>query len=194
MLDENEERVGKELKHLSEHALVERQVRDGIAYHLLSQVGLRYVVAEAGYGRAFKRYARQRGGRDAIKRLLFHFEHTLATNRFLLQWVQLARAYDASFDWQSEVASRAFFWEGRELHRFLADGRGRWSKDGKPFQFVMDRKSTIMGDDVSRRGARRRGWTDLALSSQLGACPTPTMFCRGGDVKRVTWLNQSLRL
>ncbi len=96
------------------------------------------MVAKAGYGRAVKRYARQRGGRYSFKRLLFHFEHTLTTNTFFLQWVKLARARNASFQWQSEVASRAYFFERRTLHRFLPDGAGQWVEKGRPFQFVVE--------------------------------------------------------
>jgi hypothetical protein len=101
-------------------------------------LGTRYEAAEAGFGRAVKRYLRRMGGRSGLKRLAFHLEHTIAANDFFLEWVRLARERKVEFEWTSEIESARYFKYGSTWHRFLPDGRGLWHSKDEPFRFVVE--------------------------------------------------------
>lgn len=136
---ENADRVGKALKELEQSELVEQFRHATTQRYQLTEKGMQYEAAEAGYGRAVKRYHRVCGGRSGIKRLAFHLEHTIAINNFFLRWLRLARERGCRFEWVGELESARFFKHGSQWHRFLPDGQGIWhGKDGQIFRFVLE--------------------------------------------------------
>ncbi len=138
LLRENVENVQRALRRLCQRELVRAYQQPGGAYHAVTPVGLRYGVAEAGYGRAVQRYARQRGSRRNTRRLLYHLEHTRVTNEFFLRWVELARRSGAQFTWQSEMECHVYFRQPWEWHHWMPGGMGTWERNGTRFRFVVE--------------------------------------------------------
>lgn len=139
MCAENADRVGKVLKELEQSRLVEAVRHGTTRRYRLTERGMQYEAAEAGYGRAVKKYHRACGGRSGLKRLGFHLEHTIAINEFFLRWVRLAREKGCRFEWVGEQESARFFRHGSQWHRFLPDGRGIWRrKNGTELRFVLE--------------------------------------------------------
>ncbi|HZQ09126.1 MAG TPA: hypothetical protein VFD70_21290 [Anaerolineae bacterium] len=80
--DETQWRVQKELKTLAEKGLVTSEEFEGTRYFVITPNGWRYATAEAGHGRALRRFMKRRGSVRNVRRLVFHFAHTRATNVF----------------------------------------------------------------------------------------------------------------
>lgn len=138
LMSEHPDRVGKALQELVQGGLVEQFEHAGTHRHILTSLGTRYEAAEQGYGRAVKQYLRRSGGRSGVKRLKYHFEHTIATNDFFLAWVRLARAKEIRFEWRSELECARYFRRGSTLHRLLPDGEGIWHAGDQPFHFLVE--------------------------------------------------------
>jgi DNA-binding PadR family transcriptional regulator len=171
------ERVEREVKQLAQWELIRAYAKKGRCYYTLAILGLRYLTAAAGYGRAVRAYARQRGLRGGTRRLLFHFQHTRVTNAFFLGWMRLAREQGATFRWDSELASQRYFREQDQryrggtfrLHSFLPDGSGVWERNGEWFRSVVeiDRTHESMKNLIAKFGEyyawqqwREREWRD----------------------------------
>lgn len=132
------DRVSKALQELARARLVEGIAHQRTRRYMPTPLGTRYEAAEMGFGRAVKRYLKRTGGRSGIKRLVFHLEHTIATNDFFLAWIKLARERAVRFEWFSEIESTRYFKYGSQWHRFLPDGRGVWHGAGEAFRFVVE--------------------------------------------------------
>lgn len=160
LLQAGADRVQMELKRLTTWKLVSVHTKGGGRHYTLTWLGLRYLTAEAGYGRAVQAYVRQRGLRGGTGRLVFHFQHTRVTNQFFLLWIQAARAQGAAFLWEAELPSQRYFRERDELywnetvriHRFMPDGTGSWRAGDHLFQFAVeiDRTHESTGNLVNK--------------------------------------------
>ena len=134
-------RVRKELRTLQEFGLVGGVCFDGEQHFVVGSNGWRYGTAEAGLGRAVRRFTKRRGRMRSVRRMTFHLAHTRASNDFFLKWKALAREQRAYFEWRSEPESAEYFRRGQKLHARLPDGMGIWKGSEKYFVFVaeMDR-------------------------------------------------------
>ncbi len=79
---ENSDRVSKALQELLRAELVKGVAFQRTRRYTLTSFGTEYEAAEAGFGRGVKRYLKASGGRSGVKRLVFHLEHTIASNDF----------------------------------------------------------------------------------------------------------------
>lgn len=131
-------RVRKELGTLQEYGLVSPRTDDDKQIFVVAPNGWRYATAEAGLGRALRRFTKQRGRMRSVRRMTFHLAHTRATNEFFLKLKALAREQRAYFEWRSEPEAAEYFRWRDKLHARLPDGMGIWKGLGKYFVFVVE--------------------------------------------------------
>lgn len=139
---ETEWRVRKELGMLQETGLIEGHAHQNTSCFVVTSLGWRYATAEAGFGRALKRFGKRRGSVRNVRRLVFHTAHTRATNAFFLEWVKVARERRASFEWKSEAECAAYFRRNDQWHAWLPDGKGLWQGMAGDFVFVVEMDRT----------------------------------------------------
>lgn len=166
--DETRWRVQKELKTVAENGLVTSHEHEAARYFVITPNGWRYATAEAGQGRALRRFMKRRGSVRNVRRLVFHFAHTRATNVFFLKWKALARERGAYFECRAESECAVYFrWEGK-LHAWLPDGMGIWMEKDRSFVFVVEMDRTRESSkNLSKKFLEYYLWEEWKASERI---------------------------
>jgi predicted transcriptional regulator len=130
-------------------------VKPDAARYVLSEGGLRYLAAVAGFGAATQAYAYARGWGRGFESLAQHWEHTRAENALFLQFARIAQARGDAFAWLSELESRLYFeyghMGGQRRQSFLPDGRGTYTGAGARYEFAVEIDRTRSAASKFRR-------------------------------------------
>ncbi len=131
-------RVKAALGALERFKLIEAHRRDEETRFVVSNAGVQYLAACAGFGRAAKRYARARGWKHGTRSMIRHWEHTKAENQFFLQFAQAAQKHGGYLTWRSELEC-CLYYEARGRRRsFLPDGEGIYRDSYRRIHFALE--------------------------------------------------------
>ena len=170
-------RVRKELGTLQEFGLVSALTNQNQDYFVVAPDGWRYATAEAGMGRAVRRFTKRRSRRRSVRRMTFHLAHTRAANEFFLKWKALAREARSYFEWRSEPEAAEYFRWRDKLQARLPDGMGIWKGSGNYFVFVAEMDRTR----ESRRNLEKKfrayyAWQAWRTEQRLGGTNPEVLF------------------
>jgi hypothetical protein len=121
---ESQWRVRAALGQLAKLKLVKPVSRGDETRFVLAEVGVAYLAAVAGFGRAARRYAVARGWKRGLGSVIRHWEHTEAENEFFLQFAEVAKTRGARLVWHSELECRLYYEARGRRRSFLPDGEG----------------------------------------------------------------------
>ena len=107
LIEEHRLRLGKPRR---KKKLTRAERQSAKAHYLtLTELGVRFFTASAGYGTAVERYARARGWKHRFGELVKHAEHTQLENEVFVQFVQTARRRgDELVFWRSDLEARLY--------------------------------------------------------------------------------------
>lgn len=130
--------VGRLLRELVDRSLITAYEKETTTRFLPSQLGVAFLAAEAGFGEAVLRYVRRRGWRDRFRRLVGHWDHTVAENHIALALIRAARESGGELKWRSEPESRLYYSAQGRHWSFLPDGAGLYTKGAARIQFALE--------------------------------------------------------
>ncbi len=120
------------LKELRGFKLIQAASQERDERFVLTQLGIAYLAAAQGFGRAVKGYALARGWKHGTTSMANYWEHTKSENRFFLQLAQAAKAHGARVTWRSELECRLYYEARGRRESFLPDGdavyQGDWGQ------------------------------------------------------------------
>ncbi len=138
LLDDVSGQTHRALKQLTQlHLLQAHHMSDETRY-VLSHVGIHYLAATNGFGRAVNAYAQARGWKRSLSQLVRHWQHTQIENRLFLEFARVARERRAHFEWRSETESRLHYAAQGRRWSFQPDGMCVYSNEQKRIRFAVE--------------------------------------------------------
>lgn len=130
--------VGRLLRELVSWSLVIAYEKEPSLRFVPSQRGVALLAAEAGFGEAVRRYVHHRGWLDRFRRLVGHWDHTVAENHIALALIRAARETGGDLKWRSEPESRLYYAAQGRHWSFLPDGAGLYTRGAGRIQFALE--------------------------------------------------------
>ncbi len=98
-------RIGEQTQKLIQAERKKARARS----YTLSEFGVHFLAASAGYGKAVERFARARGWRKRFDEVTRHWAHTQTENYMFLQLLRAARRFEHELIyWHSELEARLY--------------------------------------------------------------------------------------
>lgn len=138
LLDDESGQTHRALKQLTQLHLLQAHQTHNETRYVVSHVGIHYLAAVNGFGRAANQYSKARGWKKSLSQLVRHWEHTQIENKFFLEFARVAREHNARFEWRSETESRLYYTAQGRRWSFQPDGMCVYSDEKRRVQIAVE--------------------------------------------------------
>lgn len=138
LLDDVSGQIHRALKQLTEMGLIQAHTLRDETRYVLGNVGIHYLAATNGFGRAVNGYTQARGWKKSLSQLVRHWQHTRIENALFLDLARVARERRARFEWRSETECRLYFAAQGRRWSFQPDGMCVYSDGKRRVRFAVE--------------------------------------------------------
>ncbi len=138
LLDDLSGQVHRALTQLTQLRLLQTYRSQNETRFVLSDVGVHYLAAVNGFGRAANQYSRTRGWNKSLHQLVRHWQHTQIENKLFLELARPAREHNGRFEWRSETESRLYYTARGRRWSFQPDGMCVYTDAEKRIRFAVE--------------------------------------------------------
>lgn len=138
LLDDVSGQTHRGLKQLTQLGLLQAHPLGNETRYVLSNVGIHYLAATNGFGRAVNAYAQARGWKQSLSQLVRHWQHTQIENALFLDFAHIARTNHARFAWRSEPESKLYYTARGRRWSFQPDGMCVYSDEQRRLRIAVE--------------------------------------------------------